>query len=123
MTQLKNFTLYIDKASEFRRTTIAEGRDLVQEVINIFFDSYPEVEEIKFRIDLPQWNTYRDNPIISNWTLKLDNAIVKIQDDKDGDYSSIVGTLNSIFRELGIGLVSKYGQGEVIICNNNLKTL
>lgn len=119
MTQTTNFTSYIDKASEFRRTTIAEGRDLVQEVIDNFFSIYPEVEEIKFRIDLPNWNTYRDNPILSNWTLKLDNAIVKIQEDKDGNYSSVIGTLSSIFRELGIGLVSKYGQGEVVICNSN----
>lgn len=109
-----------DKASKLRSKYIEVTTNLIKDSLREFFLINNEVVRLEFVIYLPNWNTYRDNPIISNWKIEMeDGNILPLNQDMDIYIRDSIGSLNTIFRDIGIGLVSLFGSGNIKVCKGD----
>lgn len=106
-----------------RQEYICSSQEIVKKALLNFFEN-TNYTCLSFVINLPdKWNTYRDNPIVDKW---------KIEDKEGHIYSlsnlpikdkSILGDLNLVFINSGIGLISLFRQGLIKISYEDVKEL
>jgi len=103
-------------AINFRKTYKEEAIKLIQATLIIFFSERPIINKLQFFIDVGNRTcTYRDNPIVCKYNLLSINGTELNKED----YKDILGDLNQIFREAGIGLISLYGEGWITLCRKD----
>lgn len=103
-------------AINFRKNYKEEAIKIILTAITNFFTQTPIVDKLQFFIDIGnRVCTYRDNPMVSKYNLLSTSG----KELNLKDYESILGDLNQIFREAGIGLVSLYGEGWITLCRKD----
>lgn len=106
----------VTAAINFRKEYKEVAVNLIITTLTEFFNNQPRVDKLQFFIDVGgRGCTYRDNPIVSNYNLLLPNGS-KLDIE---EYREILGDLNTIFREAGIGLVTLYGEGYITLCRKD----
>lgn len=107
---------FVESSIEFRKRYKSEAIELIIASITNFFIINPIIEKLQFVINLGNnVCTYRDNPWITNYNLiSVNNSSLEIE-----NYKQIIGDLNIIFREAGIGLISLYGEGLITLCRKD----
>ena len=103
-------------AINFRNIYKEEAIKIIQTGLIKFFNEKPTINKLQFFIDIGNRTcTYRDNPIISKYNILSINGTELNKDN----YKDILGDLNQIFREAGIGLISLYGEGWITLCRKD----
>jgi hypothetical protein len=109
-----------DKASKLRQKYIEVTTNLIKDSLKEFFRINCDVSSLEFVIYLPNWNTYRDNPLVSNWRIEMeDGSIHPLNQQLDIHIRESIGNLNIIFRDIGIGLISLFGSGNIRVCKGD----